>query len=44
MLNLGKNVGSQKAIFFGLKYLQKIIKKKWDVQFKKELQNYEKRI
>ena len=28
VLNLGKNVGSQKAIFFGLKYLQKIIKKK----------------
>jgi hypothetical protein len=28
VLNLNKNVGSQKAIFFGLKYLQKIIKKK----------------
>ena len=28
ILNLDKNVGSQKAIFFGLKYLQKIIKKK----------------
>tara|TARA_B100001063_G_C16752344_1_gene550988 strand:- start:342 stop:1202 length:861 start_codon:yes stop_codon:yes gene_type:complete len=28
ILNLRKNVGSQKAIFFGLKYLQKIIKKK----------------
>ena len=26
-LNLKKNVGSQKAIFFGLKYLQKILKK-----------------
>jgi polyisoprenyl-phosphate glycosyltransferase len=30
VLNLKKNVGSQKAIFFGLKYLQKIIKKKND--------------
>lgn len=28
ILNLKKNVGSQKAIFFGLKYLQKVIKKK----------------
>jgi hypothetical protein len=28
ILNLRKNVGSQKAIFFGLKYLQKTIKKK----------------
>jgi len=28
VLNLNKNVGSQKAIFFGLKYLQKIIKNK----------------
>lgn len=28
ILNLKRNVGSQKAIFFGLKYLQKIIKKK----------------
>ncbi len=28
VLNLKKNVGSQKAIFFGLKYLQKKIKKK----------------
>ena len=28
ILNLKKNVGSQKAIFFGLKYLQKKIKKK----------------
>ena len=27
ILNLKKNVGSQKAIFFGLKYLQKILKK-----------------
>ena len=28
VLNLSRNVGSQKAIFFGLKYLQKIIKNK----------------
>jgi polyisoprenyl-phosphate glycosyltransferase len=28
LINLKKNVGSQKAIFFGLKYLQKKIKKK----------------
>ena len=35
ILNLRKNVGSQKAIFFGLKYLQKVLRENIDLNKKR---------